>query len=149
MDCETARTALRRRFDGETEEAGAAAKAHLASCPDCRSAARFDEVLRRWFESLPRPAAPEELTSRVLAGIRSPGGRVLALRPLLRAVAAAAALLLVTTGAAVVFGRPPEPATAGRELSRGTELSREAALEYLMDRTAAAYAPTAAKEEQR
>lgn len=146
MDCETARRAVRRRFDGEAAEAGAAAETHLASCPACRSAARFDKILRRWFDALPRPAAPDGLTALVLDGIRSPGGRILALRPLLQVVAAAAAVLLVTTGAAIVLGGPPagSPAPKAR-----VEISREAALDLLMDRTAAAYAPGPAKEEQR
>jgi anti-sigma factor RsiW len=124
MDCEEVRKALGALADGEESRLGRPeVEVHLAACPGCARAARAIEEERAYFRSLPRPAAPADLTANVLRRLVAPGARLVLARPFLRAVVAAASLLLVVTGGALLLTPGPGPGTppaltAGRAVDR-------------------------------
>lgn len=151
MDCRQARRALRQCFDGEIVEVDGAVKAHLAACSRCARAIRSDEAVREWFSGQPRPEAPRDLAGRVLDRIRSSGGRLLPLRPLLKAVAAAAALLFVATGVAAFCLVPETPANVAgvHPMTAHRPVFESRALELLMDHAVKTHAPGPRGETER
>jgi predicted anti-sigma-YlaC factor YlaD len=124
MDCEEIRRALGTLGDGEEARFGRPeVESHLSTCPGCSRAARAIEAERAYFGSLPRPAAPADLSARIRHRLLAPGARLVASLPFLRAVVAAASLLLAVTGGALLLTAGPAPApppalTAGRAVDR-------------------------------
>ncbi len=98
-DCGTFRPLLHERLDGELGAGAALAlDAHLAACPDCRSAAEGLAAVRSGLLALPEHPLPEEAIDEILDRTvrdRRPRARFAAYWPAWAGAAALAALALL------------------------------------------------------
>lgn len=123
-DCESFRRALDRARDGlASPDEAVEARAHLASCADCRSAeAALDAVAARLRErgGPVGGTAPAGLAGAVMARVHRGEAVILELHPFLRRAAVAAAALFVAATAAAFWqaARARGPAAVEAGLTR-------------------------------
>jgi hypothetical protein len=125
-DCEDFRRALDRARDGAASpgpmpaETEREARAHVASCADCRSAAAVMDAVAARLRERGGPAdapAPARLREAVMARVHKGEAAILELHPFLRRAAVAAAAVFLAATAASFWQatrvRGPEAVEAG------------------------------------